>query len=297
MNREEATRAVRVGVIVATLITALSLLGILLAVYLSASDDALALFNDKFALLGVAAHGGLTLGLHLRSRFAAVLLPLVYGFERIMYFFYDGIELNTMVFVIGIALTLVLARAAQATFVLHKLDADEGLVPEEVTGLRRVLGWVWLSLVSGAFAVAVIMFAILGSSVLDFEVVVPGERVSDTDRALITQHGMLAADDDILKLYAWGFPTTREGGVFLSNEGITLFMLTPDEMEVHHIAYRDIDAIEELPIPPDVHVHGHALYLVESSRTDFYIQFMLPVARNGHNVFMDELKARTRQAR
>lgn len=292
MEREVAVRAVRAGAYTGIILAVLGALLFFLARHLQSSEGLLGHANDVFMLFGAAVYGGLAIGLVMRSRVAAVLLPLGYVGDRVLMLFFFPEQMTPAGLLIAVCVTMLLIRAAQGVFALRRLDAEEGIVPAPLSGWRRALVGSWLIAVIGLFVSGVLLFAIMGSSALDLDTVVTGDRMRSSDRALLEEAGVLHSKEEVLYFYTWGFLSAREGGVFLTPRGLTMYEEDGEQHYRTDIAYGEITGIEEIPAGSSWEAAEIAVYRVESDITGDWIQLVLPKARNGHNQFMGELKRR-----
>lgn len=281
MDRIEAQKHIRTGAILAYVSASLTLLMMLVSLW-TAAEGALGFFGSPAILIDVFILAALATSILIKhSRTAATLLVVYFIAAKASQVLETG---SVTGMGLGLVFFYFFARAAQATFVWHKLEFREN---PEYRPTKR-----WLRVTSLVAAVALVGVFVLGLySSTDYGVpydVVEGSQLSEFQVNELRDIGLIRDQDDITYFYGYDLSDMKAGGVLLAGNRLLIYF--PDEKG--QLISGAIFLDEIVSITKDVGgVPGLSqAYLVESFQEDRWIIMVLPWSTTMSKKFLDAIR-------
>lgn len=282
MNIDEAKQACKNGAIAAFISGTLTTIVVTIALLGDPAGD-LAMWNDPTNFVDIVLIFACAVGMLKYSRTAAVSILLYFIISK------TAIALETGQ-ATGVVITLVFlyyfGKAVQGSFAYKKAMQAEN--PE----FRSAPRWVyWLTVPT-----MTLFFMAAGYGVLSMTDAVPatevleGTAVSDADRALMIQNGIIYDDEDIQYMYSYGITSILEGGSVLSNRAVIMYYTDEDDgFNVYELAFDQIASIDMLEKGD---LWNETVYQVNGHDEDNWITISLSAEDDGDEKFITALNQR-----
>ena len=283
MNMEEARKACKNGAIAAFISGTLTTFVVGIAM-LDESNGELALWNDPSNFVDIVLIFGCAAAMLKNSRTAAITIFIYFIIAKAAISLETG---QTSGMAISLLFLFYFGRAIQGSFAYKKLKREEN--PD----YRSAPPWAyWLSIPT-----MLLFFVAAGYGVLSMTDVVPateivaGSEVSEKDRALMVQNGIIYDDETIELFYSYGITSILEGGTVLSDRAVIMYYTDEDDgFNVYEITFDQIASIELLEAGD---VWTESVYQVSGFEEDNWLTISLSTEDDGDQRFIEALQERT----
>lgn len=280
MNIEEAMKACRNGATAAfvsgtltTIIVAIAMLG--------DSGGELALWNDPTNLVDIVLIFGCALGMLKFSRTAAVSVFVYFIISKAAITLESG---QTSGLFMSLVFLYFFGKAIQGSFTYKKLRKVENA---DFRSAPRWFYWMTIPTMSLFFFAAGYGVLTMTDAVPSTEVL-QGHAVSDTDRALLIENGIVYDDEEIEYFYSYGIASVLEGGSVLSDRAVIMYYTDADEgFNVYEITFDQIQSVELLQ---EGSLWKESLYQVNGFDEDNWITLSLSAQDGGDDRFIAALE-------
>ncbi len=280
MTLEEAKSASRVGGIAALVSAGFTILVTVIAMGTSAGGD-LALWNDPTIIVDIVIILGCAIGMFRYSRAAAILMTIYWIFAKTMIYLETGAMPGLF---LGVVFLVLFVRAIWGTYTYHKLRKEED---ENYVAAAKWTFWVGIPLL----VIVVILFFFGALSMTDMAPsteVVRGSDVTQEDRQLLIDNGILYDDESIDYFYSYGLLSVLEGGNILSDRAvITYWVDENDQTQIYELTFPEIDYVE---LVQEGSLLQDAWYRVHGFGEDNWFIIELSVENDGHLDFLNALR-------
>lgn len=286
MNMEEAVQACKNGAF-AAFISAAMTIGIMLFAMGSSAPGELQYFNDPLIIIDALLILGCAIGMLRKSRAAAVIVLVYFVFAKISIALETGQTTG-----LGVAFVFLYfyGKAVQGSFTFHKLMKAQD--PE----YKAAAKWTYIV----GIPAAVLFFAMAGAGLLTLTDYMPstkvlaGNEVPASDRALLTEKGVLLDDESIEYFYSYGFSSVLEGGSILSDRAVIIYYEDEDtNIEIYELEFSEIESIEMIE---EGGVFADSMYMIQGAEEDNWIIVDLSVENDGHLKFINALNSKVAQS-
>lgn len=281
MNIEEAMKACRNGAMAAFVSGALTSIVVAVAM-LGDSNGDLALWNDPTNFVDIALILGCAVGMLKYSRTAAVSVFVYFLISKAAITLESG---QTSGLFVSLVFLYYFGKAIQGSFAYKKIRRSED---PEFRSAPRWLYWMTIPTMSLFFFAAGYGVLTMTDAVPSTEVV-QGNAVSDADRALLIENGIVYNDEEIEYLYSYGITSVLEGGSVLSDRAVIMYYTDEDDgFNVYEITF---DQIESVQLLEQGSVWTESLYQVNGYDEDNWITLSLSAEDHGDEIFISALES------
>ena len=279
MNIDAARQACKNGAIAAFISGTLTTFVVAIAMLTDSAGD-LSLWNDPTNFVDVVLIFGCAFGMLKCSRTASITIFLYFIISK------AAISLETGQ-TTGLFMTLIFlfyfAKAIQGSFAYKKAMKAEN--PE----FRSAPRWMyWMSIPT-----MTLFFIAAGYGVLSMTDVVPstevieGKTVSESDKALMIENGIIYDDEDIEYMYSYGITSILEGGSVLSNRAVIMYYTDEDDgFNVYELAF---DQVKSVQLLEQGDLWNETVYKVFGYDDDNWITISLSTEDGGDEKFLAAL--------
>lgn len=197
--------------------------------------------KDPINLLNPLVAIGLGLAV-LRYHRGAALLIFVYFIASKVYF---AIETGRgMGLVIGSVFLYFLWKGIRGSFAYHRLRRRDD------PGYRAAPRWTYFvgAPIAGLFVLAVGFGLATEMGVLPSTTVIPGERLSSSDRDWLRAQGVLTPDEKLELFYSTGLFSIREHGNLLTDKRVVVYQVWEGEFLQFGAAFQAIESVEMIQV-------------------------------------------------
>lgn len=286
MNTEEAIQACKNGAI-AAFISATLTVGVMLFAMASNVAGELQYFDDPLIIIDALLIVGCAIGMLRKSRAAAVIILVYFIFAKIVIAMETGQASG-----LGVAFVFLYfyGKAVQGAFTYHRLMKADN--PD----YKPAAKWTYIVGVPAA----VLFFALAGVGLLTTTKYMPsthvlaGTDVAADDIALLTETGVLLADEEVEYFYSYGLSSVLEGGSILSDRAVIIYFEDEDtNIEIYELEFADIESIEQIE---EGGFFSDSMYMIQGAEDDDWIIVDLSVEKDGHVKFIDALNSKIAQS-
>jgi hypothetical protein len=280
MNIEEAKQACKNGATAAFISGTLTTLVVAFAMLNDSAGD-LAVWNDPINVVDITLIFACAIGMLKFSRTASITVFIYFIVSK------ATITLETGQ-TTGLAMTFIFlfffAKAIQGSFAYKKhMKAED---PQ----FRSAPRWVyWMSVPT-----LCLFFVAAGYGVLSMTDAVPstevveGAEISESDRNLMIENGIIYDDEQIEYMYSYGVTSILEGGSVLSDRAVIMYHTDEDDgFNVYEITF---DQIESVQLLEQGNLWNETVYQVNGYDENNWITVTLSAEDEGDDEFVAALK-------
>lgn len=278
MNKEQAIKAVRVGALAAFGVGGFTLAAVLYALFSNKTEGLWSVWNDpsNFADIGLVVFCGVAL--LRRSRAAAVVLVVYFILTRMLIWDEHPTALTPLSLSIAAILLFVFARAIQGTFKFHKLEKEHNPQYHSPSKWYYIVG-----IPVGVIGLALVTLLILSTAnIIPSASVIPGQKLSTSNRTFLTDNGIISADETVEYFYSEGFFSIKKGGSILTDKRTICYWQEDGEVRFVGMIFDEITNIELIeegdPLSDSVvkviNKEGSGCLLVLSTENQGHVKFI-----------------------
>lgn len=286
MTLEQATKAIKHGVIAACFSGVVTIIVTWIAISLDLSGKG-AYYNDPWLLVDVILIFILAYGLYKRSRVAAVLM-LVYFIAAKAVHAIDTGSVSGLIF--AFIFVYLFARAVFGTFSYHRLQAEKD--PEYRAVTKKGAALMGVGVVIFTVAISFSLLSVIG--VLPSARVLAGHEIPEADITLLKEKGILFENQSIDFFYAQGATSILESGNILTEEQVLLYFTDENEqLSVYYLPIRDIVKVTLDESDSDSFANA---YVVSTNDPDRWLKLYLSTEQKGDEKFIAKLRSKIKAA-
>jgi len=241
------------------------------ALFLPGVED-LATWADPFIYIDVLFLGIVSIAMFRCSRTAAILLLLHRILNQIVVLSEASGMDSAREVLTGFALIALFSYAIYGSFMYHKLRKEEDPTYKPV---KKVVAVVLASVFGGIVLVIggglVLLGALATMQIIPETAVVPGDRMTEENMALLHNHGLIEPDERLEYLYSGGVVSILEDGQFLTDRRAVVYWMEGDGVYYQDIPYEQIRNIEVSYSDNAFDLTMMELYLTESHEPDIFL--------------------------
>ncbi len=280
MHIDEAKQACKNGAIAAFVSGTLTTLVVAVAM-LSDSPGELASWNDPTNVVDIVLIFGCAIGMLKFSRTASVTIFIYFIISKAAITLETG---QTSGLVVTFVFLFFFAKSIQGSFAYKKLKKAED--PE----FRSVPRWVyWMTVptmtlffLAAGYGVLTMTDALPSTEVLE------GIAVSELDKTLMIENGIIYDDEEIDYMYSYGVISILEGGSVLSDRAVIMYYTDEDDgFNVYEITF---DQIESVQLIEKGDLWNESVYQVNGYEDDNWITISLSAEDDGDEKFVAALR-------
>lgn len=282
MNKDEALKSIKNGVIAALVSAGFTFIVIAIAITTDSSGE-LAMFNDPFNFFDFGLIIVCAFGIYKKSRVAAVTLLVYFIAAKLMIAFDSGKFSG-----IGVSLIFIYfySKAIQGTFAYHKIEKAENPNYKPSSKLWLIIG-IPLALVS----IGLIVIGVMSTTGLipSTRVLSESEIPSSTVDKLIEQK-IIANTDQVLYFYAQGLTLEESGNVLTQDEVILYYQNDEEEMEIYAL---NLNEVTSIVLEEEGTGFNDSIYKISADDPEMWLNLYLSTEQKGDEKFVEELRARS----
>lgn len=283
MDKTKAIELSKTGAVVAFISAGLTTALVFYATLNNINEGIFSTWNDSSNLIDILLVTACGIGMLRCSRAAAVIALLYFIVAKIII----SIETGINPFSIWVFIVLYFyARAIHGTFVYHRIEKEEN--PD----YKRVPKWIYYF----GIPVGVLFFALMGLGIMSMTGVVPstevieGLNMSQKDRSLLIEKGIIQNDEQIEYFYSGGFSSILESGNILTDQRVIVY--TQDETDkllIYELLFHDIANIKLIK---EGNFMNDSIYEVQSFYEDAWLRLNLSAENRGDATFVEALRSK-----
>jgi len=278
-EKELAIKNMRAGVIAGLVIFGVMLGKVLIAQFSQINHPSLVGLDDPWAIGDLVLVFLLIWGITRYSRFCALTLFLYYLSSQVIQFLETG---SFLVLIISFLFLFLFARAIKGAFDYHKLMKGND------NNYKPTKKWMWWL---GTPTVLLLGFFMTIGLLSKYEIIPVSyvksiQDITAKDLQTLREINLINIETEVKSFYSYGLFSIREGGVFMTDTELVIYMEDSGEIFYDSLGYQEIDWVKQLGQGSEFE---DALYQVAGKEQYKGFQFLLSIENNGHTVFIQDL--------
>lgn len=281
MDRAEANKAIKNGVVAACFSGSITAVMVAIATFSNTSSGRFSTWNDPAMLADIVLIFACAFGIHKKSRTAAIFMLAYFIFAKIILTLETG-KYTGMV--MSLFFIYFYAKAVQGTIAYHRLERAENPDYKPPSKKFYYIG----------IPVLLIVVLLMGYGALTMTgavpstEVLPGAKVLRSNRQTLVENNIINVKDKIEYFYSDGLTSILEGGTVLTGDRVIIYY--PDKsgkLEVYALWF---DEIDEVKLEETGNFLNPSIYHALSYQRDLSLPLILTTESRGDVKFIEALR-------